>query len=172
MPINKSRKCLFSAGIIIFTIGFIVLSVFFYKRISRELYKQKLLCECVVFEIPKLNIKVPVMEGIDNEVLSVAAGHFPETGEVGSGNYCIAGHSSTIYACIFNNLDKIEIGMNMYLYNNNENKTCYTYEVTENFIVDPEDIWILGDFKDDRITIVTCTDDGSQRQVVVGIKKK
>lgn len=112
------------------------------------------------------------MEGIDNEVLSVAAGHFPETGEVGSGNYCIAGHSSTIYACIFNNLDKIEIGMNMYLYNNNENKTCYTYEVTENFIVDPEDIWILGDFKDDRITIVTCTDDGSQRQVVVGIKKK
>ena len=28
---------------------------------------------------------------------------------------------------------------------------------------------ILDDFGDDRITIITCTDDGTQRQVVVGL---
>ncbi|MDE6664888.1 MAG: sortase [Ruminococcus sp.] len=50
-------------------------------------------------------------------------------------------------------------------------KNCYTYIVTENFIVEPDETWILNDFGDDRVTIVTCTDDGTQRQVVVGIKK-
>ena len=52
-----------------------------------------------------------------------------------------------------------------------ENKTCYTYEVSEKLIVNPEEIWILNDFDDDRLTVVTCTDDGKQRQVVIGIKK-
>jgi len=43
------------------------------------------------------------------------------------------------------------------------------YTVTENFIVEPNEIWILDDFGDNRITIITCTDDGTQRQVVVGL---
>ena len=158
-------------GIAIFTIGLVVLSIFGYKRISREIQKQKLLEQCVVLEIPTLKIKVPVMEGTENEVLSVAAGHFPKTGEVGFGNYCIAGHNSTIYAEIFNDLKNIKIGAKLYLYDNDTSKTCYTYEITETLIVNPEETWILGDFEDDRITIVTCTDDGSQRQVVIGVKK-
>lgn len=171
MRIKRNKKLLFSAGIIIFTIGFSILSVFGYKHISRELYKQKLLRECVVFEVPSLDIKVPVMDGTDQKTLSAAAGHFENTGEVGSGNYCIAGHNSTIYAEIFNDLDDIKIGAEMHLYDNDENKTCYTYEVSEKLIVNPEETWILNDFDDDRITIVTCTDDGKQRQVVIGIKK-
>ena len=84
---------------------------------------------------------------------------------------CIAGHNSTIYAEIFNDLDNIKIGTEMYLYDNDENKTCYTYEVSEKLIVNPEETWILNDFYDDRLTVVTCTDDGTQRQVVIGIKK-
>ena len=168
MRAKKIKKIWFWIGLASFIIGLSVLSIFAYKHISRELYKQKLLNECVVFEIPELDIKVPVMDGTDNEVLSVAAGHFPETGRVGFGNYCIAGHSSTIYAEIFNDLKNIEIGAELYLYDNDTNKTCYTYEVTEKFIVNPEETWILGDFEDNRITIVTCTDDGTQRMVVVG----
>lgn len=168
---SKKQKLLFSAGIVIFIIGFTILFIFAYKRISRELYKQKLLRECVVFEIPSLDIKVPVIDGTDNKILSVAAGHFEDTGEVGSGNYCIAGHNSTIYAEIFNELDNIKIGAEMYLYDNDENKTCYMYEVSEKITVNPETTWILNDFDDDRITVITCTDDGTQRQVVIGIKK-
>ena len=37
-------------------------------------------------------------------------------------------------------------------------------------IVEPEDTWILQDYGDDRITIVTCTDDGERRMVVTGMK--
>ena len=166
---NKTkRKVLFFGGMIAMALGVTVLCIFGWNRLSRELYKQKLLRECVVLEIPALDIKAPVMDGIDTETLSAAAGHFPDTGSVGSGNYCIAGHNSTIYAEIFNELKHIEIGMEIHLYDNDESRTCYTYTVTENFIVEPAETWVLDDFGDDRITIVTCTDDGTQRQVVVG----
>lgn len=42
------------------------------------------------------------------------------------------------------------------------------YRVTENFIVNPDEVWVLKDFGDNRVTLITCTDDGTQRQVVVG----
>lgn len=165
------KNLMFKIGVLFLIAGVAVLSVFLYKYISREFYKYKLLEKCVVLEIPDLNIKVPVMEGTDNETLSVAAGHFLNTGEVGSGNYCIAGHNSTIYAEIFNDLDNIKIGTEIHLYDNDENKTCYTYTVSDYFIVSPNETWILNEFDDNRITVITCTDDGMQRLVVIGTKK-
>lgn len=170
MKINKKRF-LFIVGLISVLLGASILAVFAWRRISREIEKRRLMREFVVFEIPDLDIKAPVMDGTGHDVLSKAAGHFPDTGAIGSGNYCIAGHSSTIYAEIFNEMKHIETGMEMYLIDNNDERTKYTYIVTENFIVDPDETWILNDFGDDRITIVTCTDDGKQRQIVVGILK-
>jgi diguanylate cyclase (GGDEF)-like protein len=46
------------------------------------------------------------------------------------------------------------------------------YEITEMFIVNPDETQILDDFGDCRITLITCTDDGSQRRVVIGKPKK
>lgn len=169
---SKKKKLLFVTGLITMLMGVSILVIFGWNRISREIEKHRLLKECVVFEIPELDIKAPVMDGTEHEVLSKAAGHFPDTGEIGSGNYCIAGHNSTIYAEIFNEMKHIEKGMEMYLINNDEKRTKYTYIVTENFIVDPDETWILDDFGDNRITIVTCTDDGTQRQIVVGLLKE
>lgn len=123
--------------------------------------------DTVVFEIPDLDIKVPVLEGVDDDTLAVAAGHFPDTGKIGKGNYCIAGHSSNVYACIFNNLKDIKVGMKMMLYD--KKGKSYTYFVTENFVVEPDEIWVLDEFFDNRITVVTCTDNGLRRQVVVGL---
>lgn len=168
----KKKKILFWAGLLAMLMGIAVLGVFGWKRISREIEKQRLLDICVVLEIPDLNVKAPVMDGTEHEVLSKAAGHFPGTGDLGKGNYCIAGHNSTIYAEIFNEMKHIEIGMEMYLYDNDADRTQYTYIVTKNFIVEPSETWVLEDFGDDRLTIVTCTDDGTQRQIVVGELKK
>lgn len=89
---TKRRKILFTAGIIMTIIGISVLAVFGWKRISREIEKQRLLKQCVVFEIPQFDIKAPVMD-----VLSKAAGHFPNKGAVGSGNYCITGDNMWKY---------------------------------------------------------------------------
>ena len=167
---NKKVKRV--AGVILLFCGISILSIFAYMKISRELYLRKLLRENIVLEIPRLDIKVPVLEGTDSKSLEVAAGHFIGTGSVGYGNYCIAGHNSTIYAEIFNDLDKIELGDKMYLYDKDDNRTRYTYTVTEYKVIEPNEIGILNDYGDDRLTIVSCTDDGKYRQVVVGIKNE
>lgn len=91
---------------------------------------------------------------------------------LGSGNYCICGHNSTIYAEIFNDLDQIQIGDEMYLVDTNENCTRYKYIVTEYRTIKPSDTWVLNDFGDTRLTVISCTDDGKLRQVVVGMLKE
>lgn len=152
--------------------GVSILFLFAYRKISRELYLRKLLDSNINFEVPRLNIKVPVIEGTDSKALQVSAGHFEGTGALGKDNYCIAGHNSTIYAEIFNDLDQIQIGDEMYLVDIDENRTRYLYIVTEYRTVEPDDTWVLNDFGDDRLTVISCTDDGTQRQVVVGILMK
>ena len=163
------RKILRIIGIFMIICGVSVLSVFGYRKISRELHLRQLLKENVVLEIPALHIKVPVLEGTDNEILSCAAGHFPNTGAVGHGNYCIAGHNSTIYAEIFNDLDKIQTGDTVYLTDTDQNRTQYTYTVKEYRIVPPNTTEVLKNTGDNRLTIISCTDDGKYRQVVTAI---
>ena len=165
------RKILRILGIVMIVCGVSVLSLFAYKKISRELYLRKLLKENIVFEIPSLDIKVPVLEGTDSKALQVSAGHFEGTGSLGHGNYCIAGHNSTIYAEIFNDLDQIQIGDEMYLIDTDEKRTQYTYVVTEYKIVNPHAVEVLNDYGDNRLTVISCTDDGEYRQVVIGILK-
>ncbi len=165
---SMKRKVIRMIGIMMIICGVSILSLFAYKKISRELYLKKLLEENIVLEIPSLNIKVPVLEGTDQKALQVSAGHFTGTGSLGHGNYCIAGHNSTIYAEIFNELDQIKIGDEIYLTDNHGSKTRYTYVVAEYTIVDPHAVEVLNDFGDDRLTIISCTDDGNFRQVVVG----
>ena len=163
------KKVLRILGIIMMICGVSILSLFAYRKISRELYLRKLLDSNINFEIPRLNIKVPVLEGTDSKALQVSAGHFKGTGALGKGNYCIAGHNSTIYAEIFNDLDQIQIGDEMYLVDIDDNRTRYTYVITEYKTVEPSDTWVLNDFGDNRLTVISCTDDGTMRQVVVGV---
>ena len=169
---RKKKKPMFIIGIIMIVLGVGVLSFYGYRKISRELYLRKLLNDNINYEIPRLNVKVPVLEGTDNKALQVSAGHFEGTGALGKGNYCIAGHNSTIYAEIFNDLDQIEIGDEMYLVDTDEKRTRYCYIVTEYKIVQPSDTWVLNDYGDNRLTVISCTDDGTMRQVVVGILKQ
>ena len=169
---RKKKKPMFIIGSIMIVLGVGVLSFYGYRKISRELYLRKLLNDNINFEIPRLNVKVPVLEGTDNKALQVSAGHFEGTGALGKGNYCIAGHNSTIYAEIFNDLDQIEIGDEMYLVDTDEKRTRYCYIVTEYKIVQPSDTWVLNDYGDNRLTVISCTDDGTMRQVVVGILKQ
>ena len=157
---NKKRKLMRIIGIIMIVFGIGILSVYGYRKVSRELYLRKLLKENINFEIPSLDIRVPVLEGTDSKSLQVSAGHFEGTGSLGQGNYCIAGHNSTIYAEIFNDLDKIKIGDEMCLVDKDANRTRYTYVVTEYKTVEPNETWVLNDFDDNRLTVISCTDDG------------
>lgn len=162
---TAKQKVLFIAGLLAMLAGCGILAVLGGKRIAWRIKKAKLMRENTALFIPALSIKAPVLEGVEQDVLRVAAGHFPETGTVGSGNYCIAGHSSAIYKEYFNNLKQAENGMEVQLREPGQDPV--SYYITDMFIVEPNETWILGDFGDTRVTIVTCTDDGSQRRIVV-----
>ena len=168
-PVRRTKKqwAMFLAGLIAFCTGVSVLGFFGIRKLCRTVKKHKLMNENAVIEIPDLRIKAPVLEGTDNDVLRQAAGHFPGTGDFGTGNYCIAAHSSTLYKEYFNNLKSVETGMRINLYD--KDKTCYAYTVSGTMIVAPSDTWVLDATEDSRITLITCTDDGSQRLVVTGL---
>lgn len=160
------RKVLFIAGIAAVLTGLTILSVLAAGGIRRRVERYRLMKENIVIEIPELGIKAPVLEGTEKETLSKAAGHFTGTGAFGEGNYCIAAHSSVIYKEYFNELKNIQKGMEIKL-TDPDGKTA-SYRAEESFIVEPSDTWILDDKGDRRITLVTCTDDGTQRLVVIG----
>ena len=164
-PQSKPKPILFLTGAAAFLTGAAILSFLGGRKLLRDYRRSQLMKENVVVEIPALQIKAPVLEGTDQDVLAKAAGHFPGTGEPGKGNYCIAAHSSTIYKEYFNALRDVQNGMELRLYD--VGKTCYTYYVTDSFIVEPNETWVLDDAGDTRVTLVTCTDDGSQRRIVV-----
>ncbi len=164
---SRQQLMMFIIGLICVVVGTGILGFYGIRKVYRTYQKYKLMEENSVVEIADLRIKAPVLEGTENEILAKAAGHFIGTGQHGKGNYCIAAHSSTIYKEYFNNLKHIQNGMEILLYD--KEKNSYSYIFQESFIVDPSEVWVLNDFGDDRITLITCTDDGTQRQVVVGI---
>ena len=164
--LKKRQIVLFAIGLVMFLTGFGILSFMGVRKIRRDIHRQKLMKENTVLEIPELHIKAPVLEGVGLDVLAEAAGHFPDTGAIGQGNYCIAGHSSVIYKEDFNNLKHAQNGMEIKLSDAEGHQA--TYYVAETKIVNPDETWILDESDDCRVTIVTCTDDGSQRFVVVG----
>ena len=62
-------------------------------------------------ECGRIDLKLPVVEGIDKAQLDVALGHIPETAPVGEvGNAVIAGHRSYAFGKFLNRLGEVELG--------------------------------------------------------------
>lgn len=118
--------------------------------------------------IPTLDIKTPITEGVTSEALRQGAGHFTDTPKLGEdGNSCYAGHSSTVYNCIFDNLENIKLGDEIVCYDSKGKK--YTYITTNNYIVAPQDTQVLDPIEGVKaITIVTCAENGTKRRIVTG----
>ena len=165
MKRTKKQIAMFVIGCLMMAVGLSILGFYGGRRILRDIHRNQLMKENMVISIPELHIKAPVLEGTDNDVLKQAVGHFPETGTPGQGNCCIAGHSSAIYKEYFNAIKNVKQGMTIYLYDKEKHE--YAYTVTEYRIVEPNEVWVLKDFGDNRVTIVTCTDDGTQRRIVI-----
>lgn len=108
-----------------------------------------------IIKIPKLDLKVAVGEGIDNNTLKYAVGHFEGTAMPGEkGNFCVAGHRSYTYSEYFNRLDELKEGDDIIV---KTNKGEFTYKVYEKKVVEPTEVSVLDKTKDATITLVTCT---------------
>jgi sortase A len=94
-------------------------------------------------EIPRLDMKVMVMEGDEASTLRLGAGHIPGT------PMAIAGHRDTF----FRPLKDIKVS-DMIRFTTPENTT--EYRVVSTKIVGPTDTWILDDKSNNKLTLITC----------------
>lgn len=108
-----------------------------------------------IMEIPKIDLRVAVAEGTDKQTLKKAVGHFEGTAMPGeAGNFAVAGHRSYTYNEFFNRLDEMEIGDEIRV---KTTKGEFVYEVTDIFVVEPHEVWVLDPTPEPTITLVTCT---------------
>jgi sortase A len=107
-----------------------------------------------ILTIPKIGLKVAVVDGVDNKSLKYAVGHFKGTAMPGeSGNCAIAGHRSYTYNKFFNRLGEIKIGDEFYMKTKAGEQRYVVFEVK---IIEPSDTSVLKDTKDTIVTLITC----------------
>jgi len=120
--------------------------------------------------INSIEVEGKVYEGIDSKTMDKGFWHFPISRLPGQkGNMVVIGHR---YAKLppnkdtFFNLDKVKVGDSIEVIQNNNQ---FTYIVTDTKIVEKNDVSILQDYSDYRITLVTCTPlwTANQRLVIV-----
>lgn len=122
-------------------------------------------------EIKKINVKLPIYHGTDDNVLQVAVGHLfgsslPVGGE--STHVCVSGHTGLPKAMLFTDLTELVNGDTFTLSVLNE---LLTYQIDQIKVVEPSD---TSDLKivpgQDYVTLITCTPYGvnSHRLLVRG----
>ncbi|MCI6693771.1 MULTISPECIES: class D sortase [unclassified Clostridium] len=119
-----------------------------------------------LMEIPSISLSQGIVEGISDDILQYYLGHFEGSAKPGEkGNFSVAGHRVSDYSEAFVNLYKVEIGDEILI---KANKKEYVYEVTDNFIVSPDNVEVLDNTDEATITLVTCTVGAKERVIVKG----
>ncbi len=100
--------------------------------------------------IPKINLDAIVVEGTSRKQLLLGPGHMTETPHPGElGNVVITAHRDTFFRHIYelSKGDNIEI---------RRNGKLFTYEVTGKKVVNPDDLSVIRQGKDKKLTLITC----------------
>jgi sortase A len=103
--------------------------------------------------IPRINVDVPVVEGVDWEQLKKGAGHLVGSANPGErGNCFIAGHND-IYGEIFRELEDLKVGDEIMAY---AGQQVYRYIVRATRIVEPDDVSVMYPTSTPVLTLLTC----------------
>jgi sortase A len=114
--------------------------------------------------IPTIGVDKIVVQGVEVSDLKRGPGHYPDSPLPGQpGNAAIAGHRTT-YGAPFNRLDELEAGDEIVV---TTVQGTFRYEVREQLIVSPDQVEVLDDFGDDRLTLTACHPKYSARQRIV-----
>ena len=116
-------------------------------------------------EIPKTNVKYPILENETKKSIEVAVARLYGPGPNKSGNTIIAGHNYR-NGLFFSNNKKLQNGDKIYITDNSGTRVSYTiynkYETDEN---DTE--YMTRDTQGAReISLTTCTDDSKARLII------
>lgn len=100
--------------------------------------------------IPKINLDVIVVEGTNHRALRVGPGHLKSTPAPGElGNSVISAHRDTFFRHIYELAKGDEIQVR-------RGGRTYTFQVTGKKIVEPNDVSVLKNSTDARLTLITC----------------
>jgi sortase A len=101
-------------------------------------------------EIRRLSFSELVAEGDDDGVLHAAIGHLPDTALPWTpGNVVLAGHRDSV----FRPLRDVRVGDEVRL---STPHGTYRYLVSNLWIVDPDDVWVIAPTEERSITLLTC----------------
>ncbi|HET9289776.1 MAG TPA: class E sortase [Actinomycetes bacterium] len=115
-------------------------------------------------QIPAIGVDKIVVEGVQVADLKKGPGHYPGSPRPGQpGNAAIAGHRTT-YGAPFNRLDELEAGDEILV---DTVQGSFRYLVREQLIVEPDQVEVLDDFGDDRLTLTACHPKYSAQQRIV-----
>lgn len=115
----------------------------------------------------KIDLVYAIVEGTKDENIGVAIGHFVDSAGIGEeGNCALAGHNGGTYGRYFGDIKKLEKDDPVVLTDLRGYE--YTYNVTDIFVVNPEDVYVVEDLgkAGKFLTMVTCTQHGSKRLIV------
>lgn len=118
-------------------------------------------------EIPAIDLRSVVVEGVSVEALKRGPGHLPSSAYPGQkGNVVISGHRST-YGAPFSQLDKVTLGDSIRV---RTAKGSWAYRVVEKKIVAPDQVSVIAPTAQARLTLTTCHPRYSARQrlIVIG----
>lgn len=121
-----------------------------------------------VLSIPSISCKEVIREGSSKGTLAKALGHMEGTAFPGQiGNCAIAGHRNYNFGMYFNRLDEVELDDEITI---STQTNTFTYKVTEIKVVEPEDLSVLEQGDDTRVTLITCTPlyIATHRLIVIG----
>ena len=124
--------------------------------------------KCIgIITIDTIDLIYPVVEGTEDYNIGVAIGHFTDSAGIGEeGNCAMAGHNGGTYGRYFGDIKKLTVGDEVVLTNTKGEE--FTYYVTESFVVEPTDVYVVGDLgvEGKYLTMVTCTEHGTKRLIV------
>lgn len=120
-----------------------------------------------IIEIPKLNLKAPIQEGTNQEILKIAVGHFEES-SLWDGNVALASHNRSLYVHYFEHINELQIGDEI-IY-----KTKFgirKYSVYENKEIDSTDWSVIENTNDNILTLITCVKNSSDKRLCIRAKE-
>lgn len=116
-------------------------------------------------EIPTISVNYPILSETNDELLKIAPCRFYGPYPNEEGNLCIAGHNYDDNS-FFSNLNKLNIGDYIYIYDSKNNKICY--EIYEKFEVSKSNTssTTQNTLGKKEITLVTCNNFNGNRLIV------
>lgn len=118
-----------------------------------------------IINIPKINLKYPILETTNTEALNISITKFWGNKVNEIGNITLAGHNN-LSGIMFGRIKKLKNGDLIEL--TDKQGVTIKYEVFKTYIIDPNDISCIlpEDEKTREVTLITCTTGGKNRFII------